>query len=109
MPTIRYPAHIITWPKEDIDASGSRSSVERRKKKRDHHGRDKALHRMYHRQIEEVADIEKTYQWLKKSGLLVRQRGTDHGSTRTGLEQRSIEAGVYHTRLDWTICLADKF
>ncbi len=24
---------------------------------------------MYHRQIEEVADIEKFYQWLEKAGL----------------------------------------
>ena len=31
--------------------------------------RDKPLHGMYHRQIEEVADIKKSYQWLEKAGL----------------------------------------
>ena len=29
----------------------------------------KALHGMYHRQIAEVADIRKSYQWLEKAGL----------------------------------------
>ena len=29
----------------------------------------KALHGMYHRQIVEMADIRKSYQWLKKAGL----------------------------------------
>lgn len=31
--------------------------------------RDKPLYGMYHRQIEEVADIKKSYQWLEKAGL----------------------------------------
>ena len=31
--------------------------------------KDKPLHSMYHKQIEEVADIEKSYQWLEKTGL----------------------------------------
>ncbi|TWW61005.1 hypothetical protein D4764_05G0010950 [Takifugu flavidus] len=31
--------------------------------------KDKPPHGMYHRQIEEAADIEKTYQWLEKVGL----------------------------------------
>ena len=30
--------------------------------------RDKPLHGMYHRQIEEVADIKKSYQWLENAG-----------------------------------------
>ena len=30
---------------------------------------DKPLHGMYHRQIKEVADIRKSYQWLEKAGL----------------------------------------
>ena len=30
---------------------------------------DKPLHGMYHRQIEGVTDIEKTYQWLEMAGL----------------------------------------
>ena len=28
------------------------------------------LHGMYHRQIEEVADIKKSYQWLENAGLI---------------------------------------
>ena len=31
--------------------------------------KDKCLHGMCQRQIEEVADIEKSYQWLEKAGL----------------------------------------
>lgn len=31
--------------------------------------KDKPLHRMYHWQINEVADIEKSYQWLEKPCL----------------------------------------
>ena len=62
--------------------------------------RDKTLHGMYHRQIEEVADIENWYQWLEKAGPGDRHRGTDHSSTRSGLEQTSIEPEFYHTRLD---------
>ena len=31
--------------------------------------RDKSLHGMYHCQIEEVADIKKSYQWLENAGL----------------------------------------
>lgn len=31
--------------------------------------RDEPLHGMYHRQMEEVADIKKSYQSLKKAGL----------------------------------------
>lgn len=30
---------------------------------------DKALHGFYHCQFEEVADVRKSYQWLKKTGL----------------------------------------
>ena len=36
--------------------------------------RDKPLSRMYKRHIEEVADIEKTYQWLEKAGLKTAER-----------------------------------
>lgn len=31
--------------------------------------KDKPLHGLYHRQIVEVADITKSYQWLEKAGL----------------------------------------
>ena len=61
----------------------SRNPVRRRKKKRDHHGGNGPLHRMYHQQIEEVTEIAKTYQWLERLN-----RGIDHGNTRTGLEHQ---------------------
>ena len=41
-----------------LHASGSRNPVRRRKKKREPSWRDKPLHRLYHQQIEEVADID---------------------------------------------------
>ena len=43
---------------------------------------------MYHWQIEEVADIKKSNQWLEKIGLALIM----------ALFTRTIEAGVYHTR-----------
>ncbi|TWW64337.1 Tetraspanin-9 [Takifugu flavidus] len=51
--------------------------------------KDKPMHGMYHRQIEEVADIEKTYQWLGKSQTERQHRGTTHGCTRTGPEHQN--------------------
>ena len=49
---------------------------------------DKPLHGMYHRNITEVADIRKTYQWIERAGL---KDSTEahHGSTGTGLEHQS--------------------
>lgn len=47
---------------------------------------DKALHSMSHSEIEEVADIKKSHQWLKKAGLKDKHRSTDHG--RTGSENK---------------------
>ncbi|KAF7643929.1 hypothetical protein LDENG_00230900 [Lucifuga dentata] len=52
----------------------------------------KPLHGMYHRQIEGVADIMKSYQWLEKAGLKDSNRGSDHGSTRAG-PQHQIHRG----------------
>ncbi|TWW73339.1 hypothetical protein D4764_15G0007330 [Takifugu flavidus] len=134
LPVIRYPAGIIPWPLEEIQATDIKtrklltmhggfhpnSSVLRLYTKRKEGGRglvnvqtivqeettslqeyikkmaptdpllseslrqqkptkeeepeglswkDKPMHGMYHRQIEEVADIEKTYQWLTKPRL----------------------------------------
>ena len=42
--------------------------------------KNKPLLRMYHWQTEEVACIEKTYQWLERAGF--------KDSTRTGLEHK---------------------
>ncbi|TWW76590.1 hypothetical protein D4764_13G0012520 [Takifugu flavidus] len=131
LPVIRYPAGIIPWPLEEIQATDiktrnlltmrggfhPKSSVLRLYTKREEGGRglgsvqntvqeettslreyikkmalndpllreclrptkeeepeglswkDKPVQGMYHRQIEEVADIEKTHQWLTKAGL----------------------------------------
>lgn len=46
------------------------------------------IYSMYRCQIEEVAYIRKSYQWLKKTELKEQHRGTDHGST-TGSEYKS--------------------
>lgn len=62
--------------------------------------KDKPLHGMYHRQIEEVADIEKTYQWLEKAGLKDSTEALIMAAQEQALNTRSIEAGVYHTRQD---------
>lgn len=55
---------------------------------------------MYHSQIEEVADIEKSYQWLGRAGL----KGSTEALTMAVQEQalsiRSVEAGIYQIRDD---------
>ena len=53
---------------------------------------------MYHCQIDEVADIRKTYQWLKKAGLRDSRETLIMAAQEEALNTRSIE--VYHTRQD---------
>ena len=59
----------------------------------------KALHGMYHRQIVEVADIRKSYQWLEKAGLADSTEALILAAQKQALGTRSIEAGVYHTQV----------
>ena len=59
--------------------------------------RNKALDGMYHWQIEEVAGIEKAYQFLEKAG----PRGNFAiitAAQEQALNARSIKARVYHTK-----------
>ncbi|TWW62748.1 hypothetical protein D4764_04G0013950 [Takifugu flavidus] len=58
------------------------------------------MHGMYHQQIEEVADIEKTYQWLTKAGLKDSTEALIMAAQEQALSTRAIEARVYHTRPD---------
>ena len=57
-------------------------------------------HGMYHRQIEEVADIKKSYQWLEKAGLKDSTEALIMAAQEQALSTRSIEVGIYHTRQD---------
>ena len=61
---------------------------------------DKPLHGMYHHQIEEVAEIRTTYQWLEKAGLKASTDALIMAAKKQAINTRSIEAGVYHTRQD---------
>ncbi|KAI3377065.1 hypothetical protein L3Q82_000275 [Scortum barcoo] len=61
---------------------------------------DKPLHGMYHRQIEEVPDIRKSYQWLEKAGLKDSTEVLIMVAQEPALSTRVIEARVYHTRQD---------
>uniref|UniRef100_A0A672JIY3 Myeloid-specific peroxidase n=1 Tax=Salarias fasciatus TaxID=181472 RepID=A0A672JIY3_SALFA len=61
---------------------------------------DKALHGMYHQQIEEVADFGKIYQWLEKAGLRDSTGALIMAAQEQVLNTRSIEAGIYHTTKD---------
>ena len=145
IPVIRYPAGIISWPKEEIEATDiktrklltmhggfhPKSSTLRLYAKRKEGGqglvsikatiqdetskiqeymsaeeeeqttwRDKPLHGMYHRQIEEVADIEKTYQWLEKAGLRDSTEALIMAAQEQALGTRAIEAKIYKSRSD---------
>ena len=59
--------------------------------------KDKLLHGMYHRQIEEVADVEKCYQWLQKAGLKDSTEALIMAAQEQALNTRAEEAGVYQT------------
>ena len=60
--------------------------------------RDKPLQRMYHHQISDVTDIEKTYQRLVKAGLRDRTEAVIMAAQEHTLNVRVIEFRVYHTR-----------
>ncbi|XP_068176488.1 uncharacterized protein [Antennarius striatus] len=62
--------------------------------------RDKPLHGMYYRQIEEVAGIKKTYQWLNKAGLTDSTEALIMAAQEQALSTRAIEANIYHSRSD---------
>ena len=62
--------------------------------------KDKPLHGMYHRQMKEVSDMEKTYQWMEKAGLKDSTEALLMAAQEQALNTRAIEAGVYHTRPD---------
>ena len=72
--------------------------MRRRTQKRDRHGGDKALHMLYHLQLEIVADIEGTYQWLEKAGLTDSTEAVIMAAEQQALNTRLREPGVYHTR-----------
>ncbi len=52
---------------------------------------------MYHCQIEEVADIKKSCQWLEKAGLKDSAEALIMAAQEQALSTTSIEAVVYHT------------
>ncbi len=60
----------------------------------------KPLHGMYHRQIEEVADVKKSRKWLEKARLTDSTEALIMTAQDQALNTRSIEAGAHHTRQD---------
>ncbi|XP_055368940.1 uncharacterized protein LOC129604854 [Betta splendens] len=61
---------------------------------------DKPLHGMYHRNITEVADLNKSYQWLERAGLKDSTEALILAAQEQALSTRAIEAQIYHTRQD---------
>uniref|UniRef100_A0A3B3HDB2 HAT C-terminal dimerisation domain-containing protein n=1 Tax=Oryzias latipes TaxID=8090 RepID=A0A3B3HDB2_ORYLA len=61
---------------------------------------DKPLHWMSHRTITEVADINKSYQWLERAGLQDSTEALILAAQEQALSTRAIEAQIYHTRQD---------
>lgn len=57
-------------------------------------GKTKPLYGMYHQQIEVMADIRKSYQWLDKADQHLIMAAPEQAL------RRSIEAGIYHSRGD---------
>ena len=55
---------------------------------------------MTDQQIEEAADIEKSYQWLEKAGLKDSKETLKMAAQEQALSTRAIEAGVYDIRYD---------
>lgn len=55
---------------------------------------------MYHQQIEEVTDIEKSHQWLEKTRLKDNIKAQIMETQEQALGTSSLENGIYHTRED---------
>lgn len=51
---------------------------------------------MYHQEIEEVADIEKSCQWLHKAGLKDNTGALIMSEEEQAISSKLIEAEVYH-------------
>lgn len=54
---------------------------------------------MCHLQIEEVSDINKSFQWLEKAGLKDRKALITAAKEQT-ISTTAVETRVYHTRRD---------
>lgn len=50
---------------------------------------------MYHRQIDKLADINKSHQWLEKTGLKDSTEGLIVAAQKQTLSTRARETGVY--------------
>ena len=87
-----------SWPQTTSwkTADSRNTLMRRRKMKRIHHGRP--LHRMYHQQIEKVADIKRSQQWLENAGLTDCTEARIMAAQEEALSTRSIEARVYHSK-----------
>ena len=57
--------------------------------------RTKKLHGEYHRQIEEVADLEMSYRWLRTSGFNDNTEALMMAAQEQALNTRSIQASIY--------------
>ena len=53
---------------------------------------DKPLHGMYHRNITEVTDTRKSYQWLERAGLKDSIEALTIAAKKQALNTRTIEA-----------------
>ena len=62
--------------------------------------RNRPLHGTYHRQISEVCDAEKTYQWLKKCNLTANTEALILAAQEQALPTRQIQTQIYHIRTD---------
>lgn len=51
---------------------------------------------MYHKRIEEVSDIKKSYQWLEKTGLKDNIEALNMVAQEQALGTRSVDAGLYN-------------
>ena len=58
------------------------------------------LHGKHHRDIQEVADLEKSYQWLEKSNLKANTEALIMAAQEQALKTRVTETRIYHTRQD---------
>ncbi|KAK1787975.1 hypothetical protein P4O66_016455 [Electrophorus voltai] len=61
---------------------------------------EEKLHSMYHQQMVEVADMEKSIQWLEKAGLKDIPEALIMAAQEQVLNMRSVKDGIDHTRQD---------
>jgi DNA-directed RNA polymerase subunit RPC12/RpoP len=70
--------------------------------------KQKPLHGQYIRQLEENVDIERTFQWLRRSDFTIEAEGFVTAAQDQAIQTRSIAKNLYHTATSYKCRMCNK-